>query len=285
VWRDLAAAVAVGLLLTVLVIWRDSRRHDITFTIGAVPPLFETPVEITGVPRRTFALPRLRNESSGEVAVHIATYLQKPEATVRLEILDAGGRPQARCTFPPSTYRDNAQITCDVPSLAKARRLVVTHTGPAKLAVFGNEATAKEAAMVGYLAFRNPRDLVGRMRTAVDRVGISLPAGVGPTALVAGLWASLSAVVLALLLAIRIAREGADPLLEQGEPLGQPARVLAEPRDDEREVQHHSEEEPERDHEEGVGRRGNADGARDAGEQRRPGGEDEQGEPRREPEH
>jgi hypothetical protein len=284
--RDIAIAVAVGLVVTAFVIWRDSRRADVTFTIGAVPPTtVTTAIELTGVPRRSFVLPRLPRDAPGEVMVHIATYLQPATATVRLAVVDAAGRTQARCTFPPSAYHDNALITCDVPSLARARRLVVTHAGPAKLAVFGNEARKRTPAVVGLLAFRNPHDTIGRMRTAIDRVGVSLPAGLGPTVLIGGLWLWLSAAVLALLVAVGIAREGADPLFEQREPLGEPAGVLAEPRDDEREVEHDGEEEAERDHEQGVGRRGDANRTGDAGEQGGPGGEDQQGQPGRQPEH
>ena len=265
--------------MTLFIVWRDSRRADITYTIGAAPLDPTAAIEITGTPRRTFELPRLPVSTSGEVQVHIATYLQKPTATVRLEIEDASGRAQARCIYPPTAYQDNSQLVCDVPSLARARRLVVTHRGAAKLAVIGHENVA------GDLVFRNPTGVFGRMRTAIDRVGVSLPPGLGPTVLIAGLWASTSAAVLAVLLAIGIAREGADPLLEHREPLGEPARVLAEPGDDEREVQHDGEEESEGDDEEGVRGRGDADGARDAREQGRPGGEDDQGQPGRQPEH
>jgi hypothetical protein len=281
IWRsrELAVAVAVGLLVTVFVIWRDSRRADIAYTIGAAPLAPEGAIEITGMPRHSFALPRLPVGNAGQVQVHIATYLRRATATVRLDILDAQGRSQARCVYPPTAYHDNSRLSCDVPSLARARRLVVSHAGPAKLAVIGHENT------VGQLVFLNPTDVFGRMRTAIDRVGISLPPGVGPTVLIAGLWLSTSAAVLALLLAIGIAREGADPLLEQGEPLGEPAGVLAEPGDDEREVQHDGEEEAERDDEEGVRRRGDPDEAGDPGEQRGPGGEDDERQSRGQPEH
>jgi hypothetical protein len=281
VWRsrELAVAVLAGLLVTAFVVARDSRRSDATYTIGAAPLAPETALEITGKPRQTFTLPRLPVATRGEVQVHIATYLQKPSAVVHFQVVDAQGRSQARCTYPPTAYSDNAQLRCAVPDLALARRLVITHTGPAKLAVIGHERT------VGYLVFRNSSGVIGRMRTVVDRVGISLPAGVGPTVLIGGLWLSVSAAVLALLLAIGIAREGADPLLEQGEPLGEPARVLAEPRDDEREVQHDGEEEAEGDDEEGVRRRGDADAGGDALEQGGPGGEDQQGQPGGQPEH
>jgi hypothetical protein len=265
--------------VTLFIVWRDSHRAGITYTLGAAPLDPMGAIEITGMPRRTFELPRLRVSTHGEVQVHIATYLQKPTATVHLEIEDASGRAQARCTYPPTAYKDNSQLVCAVPSFARARRLVVTHQGTAKLAVIGHENVA------GDLVFRNPTGVFGRMRTAIDRVGISLPPGLGPTVLIAGLWASTSAAVLAVLLAIGITREGTDPLLEQREPLGQPARVLAEPGDDEREVQHDGQEEAESDDEEGVRGRGDADGARDAGEQGRPGGEDEQGQPGRQPEH
>ncbi|MDX6630216.1 MAG: hypothetical protein QOH00_2462 [Gaiellales bacterium] len=277
--RELAIAVAVGLLVTVFVIWRDSHRAGITYTIGAAPLGPMVPLEITGVPRRSFDLPRLPVNEPGQVRVHVATYLQRPSATVRFDILDGKGRRQASCTFPPTAYHDNSELDCGVRSLALARRVVVAHRGPAKLAVIGS------GHVVGYLVFRNPTGVFGRMRTAVDRVGISLPPGVGPTVLIAGVWLSTSAAVLALLLAIGIAREGADPLLEQGEPLGKPAGLLAEPRDDEREVQHDGEEEPESDDEQGVRRGGDPEGVGDAGEQGGPGGKDEQGQAGRQPEH
>src|SRR3954451_1852061 len=104
--RELAVAVAVGLLVTVFVIARDSRREGVTYTIGAAPLAPETALEITGKPRATFTLPRLPAQSRGEVQVHIATYLERPTATVRFAILDARGRSQAQCIYPPSSYSD-----------------------------------------------------------------------------------------------------------------------------------------------------------------------------------
>ena len=80
-------------------------------------------------------------------------------------------------------------------------------------------------------------------------------------------------------LAFGLAWHWPDPLLEQSEPLRQPAGLLAEPRDDEREVQHDREEEAERDNEEGVGRRDDPEGAGDAREQSWPGGKDQNGQP------
>lgn len=235
--RELAIALAVGLVVTFFVIWRDARREDITFTIGATPAeTLQTAIELTGVPRRSFALPRLPRAERGEVILHIATYFQRPTATVRLEVVDGRGRAQSACAFPPETYYDNARIRCAVPSLADARRIVVTHAGPAKLAIFGNEARPGKPAVVGVLAFRNARDLIGRMRTAVDRVGVSLPPGVGPVVLIAGLWTSISAVVLALLLAVGIARERTEPLPVQraderagGEDEGEPGKGVDVP--------------------------------------------------------
>jgi hypothetical protein len=241
--RELLIAILAGLLVTAFVVVRDARRDDATFTVGAAPRTPMTAIEITGSARRSFALPRLPAQSRGFVQIHIATYLQRPSATVTFAILNARRHVEARCVFPPTAYVDNSQLECDVPSLARARTLVVTHKGPAKLAVFGNQG------VVGTLVFRNSHSLFGRMRTVTDRVGIALPAGVGPAVLIGGLWLSVAAAVLAVLLAFGIAREGADPLLEQGEPLRKPAGVLAEPRDHEREVQHDGEEESQRDDE------------------------------------
>jgi hypothetical protein len=273
--RRIALALAVGLALTLFVIWRDADRADATYVIGATPATPLTAVDLKGVPRRTFALPRLVHDGRGRLLLQIATYVQKPSATVRLTVLDASGAAQARCTFRPSTYRDNALLPCDVPHVAHARRVVVAHAGTARIGVFAGTDGA-----IGYLAYTSPGDLVSRMRSVVNRIGVSLPPGVGPFVFIAGLWLSTAAVVLALLIVIGVARERPDPLLEEGEPLSEPAGVLAEPADDEREVQHDREEEAESDDEERVGRRDDAEGARDAGEQGGPGGEHDEGQPR-----
>lgn len=277
--RQLALALAVGLTLTLVVIWRDAERADATFVIGAVPEQPVEPIELTGVPRRSFALPRLTDSGHGRVLLQIATYLERPTATVRLHVMGANGRSLARCTFPPTTYRDNDLLRCAVPDVAQARRVVVSHTGPAKLAVFAHRGVA------GYLAYTSSGGLVSRIRAVLDRVGMSLPAGVGPAVLIAGLWLSTAAVVLALLLAIGVARERPDALLEQGEALREPAGVLAEARDDEREMQHDGEEEAQGDDEQGIGGRGDSERVGDALEQGGPGGEDEHGSAGREPEH
>jgi hypothetical protein len=275
VWRprDVALALLFGLLVTLLVVWRDADRADATYVIGAAPAQPLATIEITGMPRRSFALPRLSANGRGRLLLHIAT------ATVRLEVLDAGGRSQAQCTFPPASYRDNSLLPCDVPSLDRARRVVVSHAGPAKLAVFASDG------VTGYLAFTSSGDVVSRMHSVVDRIGISLPAGMGPAVLIAGLWLSTAAAALAVLIALGVAHDRPDALLEQGEPLGQPAGVVAEPRDDEREVQHDGQEEPEGDDEEGIGGRSDSERTGDALEQGGPGSEDEHGQAGRQPEH
>ena len=53
--------------MTLFIVWRDSRRADITYTIGAAPLDPTAAIEITGTPRRTFELPRLPVSTSGEV--------------------------------------------------------------------------------------------------------------------------------------------------------------------------------------------------------------------------
>jgi hypothetical protein len=275
----MALVLLVGLALTVFVIWRDADRSDATFIIGAAPPSQVVPTEITGVPRRSFALPRLRSHDHGRVLLQIATYLQKPTATVQLAVLDARGGIQARCTIPPAGYSDNALVSCDVPDLARARRLIVAHAGPAKLAVYSHGRIA------GNLAFVSSGDVFSRVRSVVDRVAVSLPAGVGPAVLTAGLWLSTAAAALGVLIAIGVARERPDALLEQGEPLREPTGVLAEPRDDEREMQHDGQEEADGDNEQGVGGRDDPERAGDTGKQGGPGGKDEHGQPGGEPEH
>jgi hypothetical protein len=277
--RELALALLVGLLVTLVVIWRDADRADATYVIGAAPQLPLAPIEITDTPSRSFTLPRVDAGGRGRLLLQIATYLQRPTATVRLDVLDALGGSQARCTFPPSSYEDNALLPCDVPDIARARRVVVSHARPAKLAVYAN------GSEVGYLAYTSPGGVFSRMHSVVERVGTSLPPGVGPAVLIGGLWLSAAAAALAVLIALGVAREGPDALLEQGEPLGEPAGVLAEPRDDEREVEHDGQEETEGDDEERVGGRGDAEGVGDALEEGGPGGEDEHGAAGREPEH
>src|SRR4051812_5644356 len=79
--RDVVLALLVGLVVTVLVIWRDADRADATYVIGAAPrdPLGD--VEISGVPRRSFALPRLSPGGRGRMLLQIATYFEPPTAT------------------------------------------------------------------------------------------------------------------------------------------------------------------------------------------------------------
>ena len=136
--RDVALALIVGLLVTLIVVWRDADRSDATYVIGAAPrdPLAD--VEISGVPRRSFALPRLSQGGRGRVLLEIATYFEPPTATVRLQVLDANGRVLSRCMIPPARYRDNGLIPCDVPDVSRARRVVVSHAGPARLGVYAH---------------------------------------------------------------------------------------------------------------------------------------------------
>jgi hypothetical protein len=277
--RDVALALLVGLVVTAVVVWRDADRTGATFVIGAAPREPLADIELTGVPRRSFALPRLAQAGRGRVLVQIATYLEQPSATVRLQVLDARGRSLARCAFPPANYRDNGLLPCDVPDVGRARRVVVSHTGLARLGVYAHRGVA------GYLAYTSGGDVVSRVRSVLDRVGIALPPGVGPAVLIGGLWLSTAAAALAVLLALGLARVGPDALLEEGEPLGETAGLLAEPRDHEREVQHDREEEAESDDEQRIGRGDDAESAGDPGEQSGPGREDEHGQPGREPEH
>ena len=159
--RDVALALALGLIVTLIVIWRDADRADATYVIGAVPEQPLGPIELTGVPRRSFALPRLTADGPGRVLLQIATYLQQPTATVRLQVLDARGRSLARCAFPPTSYRDNDLLPCDVPDIARARRIVVSHSGPAKLAVIAHGQVA------GYLAYTSSGGVLSRMRSVI----------------------------------------------------------------------------------------------------------------------
>jgi hypothetical protein len=276
--RAIAVAVAIGALVTALVVWRDADRPDATFMIAGAPTAPLGVVEITTAPRRSFALPRLDDDGRGRLLLQVGTYSQPPVATIRLEVLDARGHRQAACRFPPSAYYDNALLRCDLPDVARARRVVISHAPRSKLAVFATRG------VVGYLAYTSSGSAVSRVRSVVDRVGLLMPAGMGPVVLIAGLFLSTAAWVLALLLAPGVVRGRPDPLLEQREPLGEPARLLAEAGDDEGEVQHHGEEEPESDDEEGVGRGGDPERAGDPREQGGPGGEDEQGQPGRQPE-
>jgi hypothetical protein len=277
--RDVALALLLGLAVTLIVIWRDADRADATFVIGSAPKDPLADIEISGVPHRSFALPRLAEGGRGRVLLQIATYFEHPTATLRLQVLDANAHVLSRCTIPPARYRDNGLIPCDVPDVSRARRVVVSHAGPARLGVYAH------AGVAGYLAFTSDGDLFSRVRSVLDRVGISLPPGVGPVALIGGLWLSTAASALAVLLAIGLARSGPNALLEHGEPLGQTTGLLTEPRDHEREVQHDREEEAEGDDEQRIGRGGDAEHVGDPGEQGRPGGEDEHGQPGREPEH
>ena len=215
--RDVVLALLIGLVVTVIVIWRDADRADATYVIGAAPsdPLGD--VEISGVPRRSFALPRLSPGGRGRVLLQIATYFEPPTATLRLQVLDANGHVLSRCTIAPGRYRDNGLVACDVPDVSRAKRVVVLHAGRARLGVYAH------AGVAGYLAYTSGGDLVSRVRSVLDRVGISLPAGLGPAVLIGGLWLSTAAPALAALLAIGLARSGPDALLEHGEPLGETA--------------------------------------------------------------
>jgi hypothetical protein len=117
--------------------------------------------------------------------------------------------------------RDNGLIPCDVPDVSRARRVVVSHAGRARLGVYAHSGVA------GYLAYTSGGDLFSRVRSVLDRVGISLPAHVGAAVLIGGLWRSTAASALAVLLAIGLARSGLTR--SSGEPLA--SRLLhAEPR-------------------------------------------------------
>lgn len=260
----------MGLLITAFVIWRDAARSDATYVIGAIPPPGLTAVDVTRSPRRSFSLPRLTAAGPGRLLLQIATYTQKPTTTVLLDVLDRRGRRLAHCTFAPSAYHDNMLLPCNMRTVTRARRVIISHApGRAPLGVFANNG------VVGYLAYTSSDGTIARMRFVLDRVGVSLPAGVGPVALVAGLWLSTAAVVLALLIAIGLARERPDTFLEEGESLRQSAGLFAQPRDDEGEVQQDSEKKPQGNDEERV--RGGDDSQRtgDAGEEGRPRGEHE----------
>ena len=134
------------------------------------------------VPRRSFALPRLTDDGRGRVLLQIATYLSaRPR---RCDSTSSTPRPLSGSLHVPALeLPDNTLLPCDVPSVVRARRVLVSHTG--RRSSPSSPTTGRGVRRLYPLG-----GLISRVHSVLDRVGISLPAGWGPVMLVVGLWLS-----------------------------------------------------------------------------------------------
>jgi hypothetical protein len=139
--RRVIAAIVVGLLAVGYVVLRDADRSDAKYTVVSGPPAPVIPIVIPkGSTRYEIVATPVRG--AGQLDLEVATYLQPARDTVVLSVLDARGARIARCVFPPGSYRDNGQLPCRLPDVSRARSLIVTRRGPAKLALYGHEKKA-----------------------------------------------------------------------------------------------------------------------------------------------
>jgi uncharacterized membrane protein YgcG len=136
----------------------------------------------------------------GRLYVQVGTYLEKPRDTIVLDVLDASGRRIRHCVFPPSSYTDNGQLPCELPDISRARRLVVTRVGKARIALYTHDKQA------GFLIKNEATSLGGRVSTVLSRVGVPLPGGMGGAILTVGLFGSVMLSTLALLLCVPLGR-------------------------------------------------------------------------------
>jgi hypothetical protein len=134
---------------------------------------------------------------AGYLFLQVGTYLQRPKDTIVLSALDGRGARIARCVFPPGSYVDNGKLRCPLPDISRARGLIVTRKGTARIALYGNRKKA------GYLVKDEAGSFGGRVSTVLSRVAVPLPNGLGSSVLIVGLFGSVVLTALALLLAVR----------------------------------------------------------------------------------
>jgi uncharacterized membrane protein YgcG len=194
--RRIVAAVVFALVVVVFVVVRVVDRTEATTTVVAGPPDPVLPTVMHAKPTRYTVVPTPIT-GSGRIYLQVGTYLEQPEDAIVLDVRDASGARIARCVFPPASYTDNGQLRCPLADISRARSLIVTRRGTAKIALYGHGEQA------GFLVKNEARSLVGRVSTVLSRIAVPLPNGVGSSALLVGLFGSVALTVFALLLAVR----------------------------------------------------------------------------------
>jgi hypothetical protein len=186
----------LGLLAVGYVVVRDADRSDAKFTIVSGPPAPVIPTVMPAKPTRYTVVPT-PVRGAGYLFLQVGTYLQRPKDTIVLSALDGRGARIARCVFPPGAYVDNGKLRCPLPDISRARGLIVTRKGTARIALYANRKQA------GYLVKDEAGSFGGRVSTVLSRVAVPLPNGLGSGVLIVGLLGSVALTALALLLAVR----------------------------------------------------------------------------------
>jgi hypothetical protein len=116
------------------------------------------------------------------VELEVATYLRAPTQTIQITLLGPRGEQLGACRIPPSGYHDNAIVECPIGRPEQLRRMVVSASGTAPLAVYA----AKEGnrLVVGALVRRRHLGSLGaRVRFLGDQLGVLRPALLSPAVL------------------------------------------------------------------------------------------------------
>ena len=178
--RRLIIALLLGILVAGFVVARDASRSDARFTVVSGPPRPVVPTVMHARPTR-YRVVATPIAGAGSLHLEVGTYLESPEDTIVLAVLDARGSRIARCVFPPTSYTDNGKLRCPVPDISRVRGLIVTRRGTAKIAIYGNLDQA------GYLVKNEASSFTGRVWTVLSRIAVPLPNGVGSTVVIVGL--------------------------------------------------------------------------------------------------
>jgi hypothetical protein len=194
--RRIAGALVIALLTVGFVVLRDAGRSDAKFTVVSGPPDPVIPTVMHKVPTR-YTVVSTSIRGPGRLYLQVGTYLERPKDTVVLDVLDARGSQITRCAFPPGSYADNDQLPCPLRDIARARGLIVTRRGTAKIALYAHEQYA------GFLVKNEATSLGGRVSTVLSRVAVPLPHGLGAGALLVALFGSVALTAFALLSAAR----------------------------------------------------------------------------------
>jgi hypothetical protein len=201
--RRIIAAVVIALLAVGYVVLRDADRSDAKFTVVSAPPEPVLPIVLPQGSRR-YQVVATPVRGPGHLYLEVATYLQPASDTIVLSVLDASGTRIARCVFRPGSYRDNEQLPCRLADISRARSLVVTRRGPAKLALYGHDKKA------GSLVVDESTSLGGRVSTVLSRIAVSLPNGVGSGILLLALFGSVGLTAFAVLAALSFTGSSED---------------------------------------------------------------------------
>jgi hypothetical protein len=201
--RSILIAIVFALLVTGFVVVRVTERSDTKLTVVSGPPDPVIPTVMRARPTRYVVVPT-GIRGAGHLYLQVGTYLQPPKDTIVLTVLDGAGSRIARCVFPPHSYTDNGTLVCPLLDISKARGLIVTRRGTAKVALYGNRTNA------GYLVKHEAMSFPGRVSTALSRIAVPLPNGVGSSVLLIGLFGSVALTAFATLLVLREPRDRQD---------------------------------------------------------------------------